>query len=138
MGAKQCIILKQSSHTECYNVPKSGYILVANPCEHVKEPTDSIKGIPTHLRVAGVTVAKEAFVVRWDGVRRYVERLVQELEVRHVMAYTNRIVFVICTRLPPVRNSTHYNSITVSVTRPLTQTVHSSTIGLLIVCKTLE
>jgi hypothetical protein len=124
----------------CYNVPKSGYILVANPCEHVKEPIDSIKGreMPTDLRVAGVTVAKEAFVVRWDGVRRYVERLVQELEVGHVMADTNRIAFAICSRLPPVRHSTHYNAITVSVSRLLTQTVHCSTKGLLIACKTLE
>jgi hypothetical protein len=54
------------------------------------------------------------------------------------MADTNRIAFAICIRLPPVRHSTHYNSITVSVPRLLTQTVHSSTIGLLIVCKTLE
>jgi hypothetical protein len=101
---------------------------------------DSIKGgeIATHLRVAGVTVAKEAFVVRWDGVRRYVERLVQELEVRHVMADTNRIAFAICIRLPPVRHRTHYNTIIVSVSRLFSQTVHSSTIDLLITCKTLE
>jgi len=101
---------------------------------------DSIKGREraTHLRVAGVTVAKEAFVVRWDGVRRYVERLVQELEVRHVMADTNPIAFALCIRLPPVRHSTHYNAITVSVSRLFTQTVHSFTIGQLIACKTLE
>ena len=101
---------------------------------------DPINGreIPTHLRVAGVTVAKEALVVRWDGVRRYVERLVQELEVRHVMADTNRIAFTLCILLPPVRHSTHYNAITVSVSRLLTKTVHSSTIDPLGSCKTLE
>jgi len=121
-------------------VPKPGYILVANPCEHVKEPMDSMKGreIPTHLRVAGVTVAKEAFVVRRDGVRRHIERLVQELEVRHVMTDTNRIAFAVSILLPPVRNSTHYNAIRVSVSRLLTQTVHSPTKGLLIACRTLE
>jgi len=121
-------------------VPKSGYILVAKTSEHVKGPMDPINSreIPTHLRVAGVTVAKEALVVRWDGVRRNVERLVQELEVRHVVADTNRIDIAICILLPPVRHSTHYKAITVSVSRVLTKTVHSSTISRLISCKTLE
>ena len=78
VGVKGCITLKQNSHTECYSVPGAGYILVANPCEHVKETTGSKKcrERPTHLRVAGVSVAKEALVVRWNCVRRYVERLV--------------------------------------------------------------
>jgi len=101
---------------------------------------DPINGreIPTHLRVAGVTVAKEPLVVRWYSVRRYVERLVQELEVRHVMADTNRIAFALCILLPPVGHSTHYNAITVSVFPLLTKTVHISTIDPLIYCKTLE
>jgi hypothetical protein len=54
------------------------------------------------------------------------------------MADTNRIAFVLCIRLPPVRHSTHYNAIIVSASRLLTQTVHSSKISPLIVCKTLQ
>jgi hypothetical protein len=119
---KGCIILQQYGVLLC---AESGYILVTYPCEHVKDHAYCIKGRerPTHLRVSGVTVAKEAFIVRWDGVRCYVERFVQELEVRHVMADTNRVSFAICIRLPPVRHSTNNNATTVSVSlllkRPL-------------------
>jgi hypothetical protein len=45
------------------------------------------------------------------------------------MADTNRIAFAVCIRLPPVRHSTRYNAITVSVSRLMTQTVRSSTMS---------
>jgi hypothetical protein len=59
-----------------------------------------------HLCVSGVPVSNEALVMSRNSVRRHVERLIQELEVGHVMTHVNSLSLFLCSRLPPARQST--------------------------------